>query len=135
MFKDWFEVNESRKHKIRNLVDGHNFIMFFTKDNGVFGAPEESRLVFAKMKTPDEETPDGWADEASFAAFDMIKALAGDKVQNLFSKKDLKKIKIIDRNAAENILLNLPGSCPCQDVMKVGHDKEGAGIIKLKDRN
>ncbi len=103
-FKNWFEENQDKKQKVRNLLDGQNMIMFFTKDQSIFGCPEESRLVFARMMSPDED----WDDDANFSAFDLLKTLAGDQVENLFSKKDLTKIKVIDKDKAEDMLINVP---------------------------
>lgn len=136
-FRTWFEAHEGKKQKVRSLIDGHALIMFFTKGEGIFGAPEESRLVFAKMKNPDDDMSDGWQDEANFAAFDLIKALAGDKVENLFSTKDLGKIKVIDKDKAEEMLMNSEVEKMTQTIgnaLKATHGKDGAGMIKLKDK-
>src|SRR5581483_4126086 len=73
---------EARHNKVKSIIDGKNLIMFFKKNGSIFGAPEESRIVFARMKNPDE-TPDDWDDEANFNAFDLIKALSGDATENL----------------------------------------------------
>jgi hypothetical protein len=136
-FKSWLSEEEAKQQRVRNIIDGQNLILFFTKDNGVFGAPEESRLVFAKLKIPDDETPTGWEDDASFAAFDLLKALGGERVQNLFSKKDLGKIKVVDKDKAEEILMKSPVHKMTQaitDALKIRHGKQGAGMIKLKDK-
>ena len=39
--------------KIKDIIDG-NLVLFFSKDDEFFGCPEESRLVFAKIKNPEE---------------------------------------------------------------------------------
>ena len=135
-FKVWFESKEEKKNKIRGLLDGQNLILFFKKGDSLFGAPEESRLVFAKMKSPDEDTPDGWADDANFAAFDLMKALMGDRVESIFGKKDLKAIDVIEPEEAENMLMQTP------DVVKniitnfkpIKQSKYGLGMLKLKDK-
>jgi len=134
-FRSWFEAHEAKKQKVSSLIDGHGLIMFFTRGADLFGAPEESRMVFAKMKTPDEETTTGWGDEANFAAFDLLKALTGDKVENLFGKKDLSKIKVIDKDKAEEMLMKSDAKTdPLTQIMRVHHGKDGAGMIKLKDK-
>ena len=121
---------------MRNLIDGQNLILFFTKNNNVFGAPEESRLVFAKLKEPDTDMPDAWGDEANFAAFDLMKALLGDKVQNLFGKKDLGDIKVIDPEQAEKLLMkNKQPTMKPTDNLRVIHGKHGADMLKLKDKS
>jgi hypothetical protein len=136
-FKVWLEDKESKQDKVRNLIDGQNLILFFTKGDNLFGAPEESRLVFAKMKSPDDDMPDGWADDANFAAFDLMKALVGDRVENMFGKKDMKQIKIIDPEDAHSMLMKSPNNIvkTVTDALKtIGHSKHGANMLKLKDK-
>ena len=91
--------------KVNDLLDGRNYIFFFEKDKNIFGAPEESRVVFAKMKTPDEELPDNWAKEANFGAHNLSKALHGENTQNIFNVEDLDKIKVLDHEEARKMLL------------------------------
>lgn len=135
-FRLWLEDKESKHDKVRNLIDGQNLILFFTKDGNLFGAPEESRLVFANMKSPNQDMPDGWADEANFIAFDLMKALIGDRVENIFGKKDMKQIKIVDPDEAHSMLIKSPKKIKHTiDTLKtIGHSKHGANMIKLKDK-
>jgi len=91
--------------KVNDLLDGRNYIFFFEKDKNVFGAPEESRVVFAKMKIPDDELPDNWAKEANFSAHNLTKAVQGENTQNIFNVEDLDKIKILDQEEARKMLL------------------------------
>lgn len=100
-----FQENKDNQ-KIKNLLDGQNLIMFFTKNNKLFGAPEESRIVFAKMKNPegDEDMPDNWEEEANFMAYDLINALTGQNKESIFTAKDLPLIKILDRDQMEKQL-------------------------------
>lgn len=84
---------------IDNFIDENGLLLFFTKGKDCFGAPEQSRLVFAKLKDDDQECDEeGWRDEASFMALNLKDALMGDKKQHIFSNKDLGSIKIIDKN-------------------------------------
>lgn len=136
-FRLWLEDKEAKQDKIRNLIDGQNLILFFTKDGNLFGAPEESRLVFANMKSPNQDMPDSWADEANFVAFDLMKALIGDRVENMFGKKDMKQIKIVDPDEAHSMLMKSPKNKVKHaiDTLKtIGHSKHGANMIKLKDK-
>lgn len=138
-FKIWLEKNEAetKNQRIKNIIDGQGLILFFKTKNSLFGAPEQSRLVFAKMKTPDDDMSDGWADEANFAAFDLIKAMAGERVENMFGKKDMKSIKIIDPEDAEARLMKSPNNIvkAVTDALKtIGHSKHGANMLKLKDK-
>lgn len=135
-FKLWFEKNTQH---VKKVIDGSNLILFFTHKNKIFGAPEESRIVFARMKSPndDEEMPEDWADDANFSAYDLIQALSGNSTESLFSMNDLPKIDVITRDKAENMLMQ----CPCQQAAQPTNlkptspiDKFGASAIQLKDR-
>lgn len=90
--------------EIKTLLEGNGLVLFFKKGKSLYGAPESSRVTFAKMKNPDEDTPKKWADEANFAAFDMGKALKGEKIQVMFGSKDLDDLKIIDQEQIEKEL-------------------------------
>ncbi len=97
-------------HLIENEIDGRvedliaPFVFFFKKDKELFGAGEESRLVFAKMKHPDDDLPSGWKDEANFTAHNLNKSVIGEPAQHVFSCKDLKAIKILDKEKVSEIL-------------------------------
>lgn len=125
--------DDQKRNKIKSLLDGQNLIMFFTKDNKLFGAPEESRIVFAKMMNPkgDEDMPDNWEDAANFMAFDLMNALAGQNTGNIFSAKDLPLIKVLDRDKMEKKLLQCPASPETNIVPK---DLSNIGVINLKDK-
>lgn len=103
---------QEKQNKVKNIIDGKNLIMFFKKGNSLFGAPEESRIVFARMKNPDtDDLPEDWGDDASFSAFDLAKTLNGEPVENLFSMNDLPDIDVVTRDEIENSLMK----CPCED--------------------
>lgn len=119
-----------QQNKVKNIIDGQNLIMFFKHNNKTFGAPEDSRIVFARMKNPDDEIPE---DEVNFPAYDLLQALNGDSTESSFSANDLPDINIITRDEAENELMQ----CPCQQPVNIEPtpiDKFGGGMIKLKDR-
>lgn len=135
-FKAFKENKDShKKDKIKNLIDGQNLIMFFTKNNKFFGAPEESRIVFAKMKNPegDEDMPDNWEKEANFMAYDLINALTGQGAENIFSAKDLPLIKVLDRNQIEKQLINCPDELN-QNISIKPKNLSQVGMINLKDK-
>jgi hypothetical protein len=107
-FRDLLDIwDENLKlEKIKTMIDG-NLVLFFNKDNEYFGCPEESRLVFAKIKSPDEDDAASWADEAGFLALNLSRALEGEDEEppkKLFYKKDLDDIKIMDKEELEKIL-------------------------------
>ena len=125
--------NDAKQGKVKSIIDGKNLIMFFRKGDSIFGAPEDSRIVFARMMHPDDDVP---SDDSNFSAFDLIQALNGNSVENLFSAQDVPQIDIITRDEAENQLMQ----CPCQDEVPAANiqampiNKFGANVINLKDR-
>lgn len=135
-FLNAWNEEEKTTDKIKTLIDGQDFVMFFKKGNNVYGAGEDSRLTFARMKHPDEETTEDWVKEANFIGINLSKAISGDKVHNIFSEKDLKEIKIIDKNEAQTILekqakgekLDPPNPKKHKD------PEQPVGMIQLKDK-
>ena len=107
MMHQWDQqLISERKEKIKSMLDNGNLILFFSKDGEFFGCPEESRLVFAKIKNPDEDVTPAWADEAAFMAYNLSKALTVDEIpQRLFYKPDISNIEILDRDKLEKMLL------------------------------
>lgn len=124
----------AKQGKVKSIIDGKNLIMFFKKGESVFGAPEDSRIVFARMMNPDED--EGPVDDANFSAFDLIQALNGNSTENIFGMQDMPQIDVITRDEAENELMK----CPCQDEVPPADlhiepiNKFGANFINLKDR-
>lgn len=100
------QILNERKEKIKSMLDNGNLIFFFSKDGEFFGCPEESRLVFAKIKHPDDDVTPAWADEAAFMAYNLSKALTAEEMpQRLFSKPDISNIQILDKEKIEKLLL------------------------------
>jgi hypothetical protein len=106
-FKKWFLSEQENEDKIKHLIDGNNLILFFKKGDEYFGSGEDGRIVFARIKNPDEETPDGWADEASFSALNLNKLAKGEPCQHVIDSNSIKKIKVVDR---EEVIGKLKGS-------------------------
>ena len=97
-------IQEDTDSKINALLESGEFILFFIKDKDIYGADENSRVIFAKLKNPDDDLPNGWQDEATFSAQNLSQTVKGSGSQHVFGVKDLKKIKIIDREEAFNQL-------------------------------
>lgn len=97
----WDEQVEKyqKERQIRNLVDGQGMLLFFKCNGDIFGAGEDGRVVFARIKNPDKEDKE-WGEEASFSALNLTKTVAGERSSSIFGKKDLDKIKVIDSEAA-----------------------------------
>ena len=102
----WDEnVDSMAKDQIKSLLDGGNFVFFFKRGDDLFGCPESSRIIYATMKQPDEETSPSFIKEANFIGINITKALEGYSVRTLFDHKDIKKIKVIDSDEAYKILV------------------------------
>jgi len=89
----------AKKNRIKALIEGGPLILFLKhKDSGdIFGADEDSRVVFARMKHPSKDEPPEWADEASFMVNNMSKLLNGEADHNsIFGKKDLSKLDVLE---------------------------------------
>jgi uncharacterized lipoprotein YehR (DUF1307 family) len=135
----WNEISEDKKRQefiqsqVKSLLASEEFVMFFKKGGAIYGCDEDARLTFAKLKVPDEDSKGKWSKEANFLAINLTKGLKGDKVNNLFSVKDIKKIEILDKEEAEKKLI-------AQSNGKISKDKIQAkdtepGTIQLKDKN
>lgn len=99
-FKTFFKMREDIENRVNTLLDNQDFIFFFKKENDLYGANEGARMVFAKLKekTNNKEDPKNWKKEASFMATNLTKAIQGENSKSVFSKKDIKKIKTMDRD-------------------------------------
>lgn len=102
-FKTWLTNLEEQEKSINDLMDKNGMILFFKNNDQLFGAPEESRLIFAKLKNDTKEDDDpmmpGFRDEAKFMGINLLKALFGsqDSVQHMFGNKDIPSINVCDR--------------------------------------
>ena len=94
LLDQWDEAVDTLQAKA--LIETNSLILFFEKDKTLYGAPESSRVIFARMKNPDKDTPKEWLKDANFLAFDLKKAMQGKKVEVIISNQDLKSIKILD---------------------------------------
>ena len=105
---DLWEETEKKGHtldQIKSMLEVNGFVLFFKLDNSLYAAPEESRLTFARMKNPDEETDDEWRKEATFIAVDLDKVLEGEKSERVFNFDNIKKIKVMDQDDIEKQLV------------------------------
>ena len=97
---------QEQEDRLNDILDKHEIILFFNKDKELFGAPEDSRVIFAKLKTDDDDEPMmlNFRQEAQFPAINLFKCLNSNddesSVQSVFGLKDLPKIKVCDRESA-----------------------------------
>jgi hypothetical protein len=94
----WDNVKGSFNKKC--IVEDNDLVFFFKKDKVLYGASENSRLTFARMKNPDDEEKT-WSKDATFSAYNLEEEKPSEAV---FGKKDLSKIKVIDQEKVEKEL-------------------------------
>jgi hypothetical protein len=102
-FGTWIGINES--DALRKVLSDNEFSFYFRKGTDFFGAPEESRIVFARLKHPDKEEGKSWASEASFAGIDLNRAAKGETSQKVFGSKDINEIKVVTKEDIESKLI------------------------------
>lgn len=124
---DTYLLENDNELTIKNLIDQQGLIMFFKKDNDYFGCGEDGRIIFAKMKQPDDELPDGWEDEASFTATNISRLVQGQPSQQVFDKKAIKKLKIVDADEVVEKLKN--------DATDAGKNLSSIKIIKIPNNH
>jgi hypothetical protein len=107
---DWDEYleEENRTNRIRTLVDNPNLVLFFVKGKDVHGAPEDSRVIFARMKSKGDEDGEAWKKDADFLAVNLSACIRGNTSRTLLGKKDLAKMKVIDKEKAFKLLSKMP---------------------------
>jgi hypothetical protein len=107
---DYAKQLMEQEDAITKILDRHGLILFFKRGSELFGAPEESRLIFAKLKTDTEDDPmqPGFRKEARFPAINLMKCLEGEDengIESVFSLKDLPKINVCDREKAIEMMM------------------------------
>lgn len=91
-------LENSNKSKLKDIIKSDAFIMYFKFDKEIFGADEDSRVVFAKLKSPDEDVTKAWESEASFMGSNLSSyEKTGHLAKRIFFFKDMKNIKIITK--------------------------------------
>lgn len=103
---DTYLLENDNEATIRNLIDQNGLIMFFKKGDDYFGCGEDGRIIYAKMKNPDDDMPDGWQDEASFTATNISKMVRGEPSQQVLDYKSIKKLKVVDSDEVIEKLKN-----------------------------
>lgn len=115
-WKNYLVEKESQEN-LKNYLDNQGLIIFFKKDGEIYGGNESARVVFARMKHPDEEYDKDWKKQASFSATNLEKLVQGEPSSHMFDQDDMKNIKIIDQ----------------KDVLKAlsGKSLKPTGMIKI----
>lgn len=93
---DEYCEEDNKLNQINMLVDGQSFVMFFRYNGDIYAATEPNRVVFARMKHPDDgETPPQWLEDANFMAVNLTKTILGSPTQQMFKSKDIDQIEIV----------------------------------------
>ena len=98
---DTYCENAKTMNDLFALLSQKEFSFFFDFEGSVYAGPEESRVIFAKMKHPDATVNHQWKKDANFSGT----KLEDMQSERIFSAKDLKKIRVIDQGKAMNTLL------------------------------
>ena len=100
-------LRESMEERVDALVNSPNLSFLFVRHGNVFGAGEDSRLTFAKLKSrKNEDEIAGWKDDADFMGVNLESILKDDHpIHSVFGKKDLADIKVVDQEEAKKRLL------------------------------
>lgn len=77
------------------VIEDNGLVFFFKKEGKLYGAPEQSRLTFAKMKNPNEDEKE-FCKDATFKAFDLDSK--DEKKELIFTIKDLDEIEVMDKS-------------------------------------
>lgn len=115
---DEYCENSNKMNQINMIVDGENFVMFFLSEGDIFAATEPNRVVFARMRQPDDgETPPQWVEDANFMAVNLTKTVLGSPTQQMFKFKDIDQIEVIpDKEKVKAILVQQLETMPAAGV-------------------
>jgi hypothetical protein len=131
-------LNNDFSDKIKSLLDGNELILFFIKDDEVYGTDEDNRVTFARIMHPTADDGKEWAKEANFGAFNLTKALNGNKSKSIFGLKNAKEITVVDRKKAEEKLLKQAERAGGPIITSLTDDNEDSSIppnmTNLKDK-
>jgi hypothetical protein len=93
---------DNRFVRAKMLVDGQDYIFFFSYRGNIYGANENARSVFSIMRNPMGE--EGYKD-MNFQATNLSKAMSGDPKEEIFIYKEINKIKVIQKQDAYQTLM------------------------------
>ncbi len=84
------------KQKIESFIDTNDLVIFFKKDEQIYAGGEDARMMFARLKSPEDKSDS----DSGFTALNFAEAVKGNNVQQVFSAKDLPNIEIISQEDA-----------------------------------
>lgn len=100
-FKEFYlKETDALEGKVKMLVYGQNFILFFRFDGDVYGGGEDARLTYATMKSGGE---DG-TEEMVFGVHNLSQGMSGQASERYFTADDIEHIEVITNREAEHLL-------------------------------
>jgi len=112
---NYAQAIQEQEDKLNGLLNKHGLILFFTKGKDLYGAPEDSRVIFAKLKSDEDDDPmmPNFRQEARFPAINLFRSMTSgpeDSVESVFGMKDIPLLKVCDREKAIEMLMK----CGCE---------------------
>ena len=104
LMDQWDEFSEA-EDKINDLFGTNRLVVFFKKDDDFFGAPEESRIMFAKMKNNDDDISHV-RDELQFLAMNLARSLE-EPTRVIMNIEDIEDLKVVGRDEVIDALKKL----------------------------
>lgn len=98
--------------KAVEVLSENDLCLFFKKDGDIYGATENSRITFARMKNPETKEDKEWKKEATFVAYDLGKTEGDKKSTSIFNDKDVAELKVITIDQAEKELEKIGKKIP-----------------------
>lgn len=116
-------VLQETRDKIGNMLDAHELSLFFRKGDDYFGAPENSRIIFAKLKNDDDDDEPmmpGMKDQMKFLALNLLKSMSDDESsETMFGMNDLPQISVCDR---EEVIDKMMSHNPLSKIAQKGKE-------------
>lgn len=84
---DSYQENEDKESRLRDLINTNGLVMFFQKNDEMFGCPENGRIVFARMKSEEG------MDDANFVALNLS---SDEPARHVVQSADVDKLKVMD---------------------------------------
>jgi len=98
--------------KTLQILSENDLCLFFKKDKDIYGATENSRITFARMKNPENKEDKEWKKEATFVAYDLGKTEGDNKSISVFNDKDISELEVITIDQAEKELEKIGKKIP-----------------------
>lgn len=101
LIETWNVWLEGEK-ELAKLINQYNISLFFKQGKEIYGAPEESRIMFAQIANKEMD-----GQEAMFPAYNIKRIMeTGEGRMKMFTKKDMNSIKVIEPDEVIKTLIN-----------------------------